>query len=78
MNVAAWKTNDARIHLMFGNLEEGLRDDGDADRQVEVMLPADWQRPHWQSLWPDGKFDQKSNQFTTRLGQASSAQFVTK
>ena len=78
MNVSAWKTNDARIHLMFGNLEEGLRDDGDADRHVAVMLPAGWQRLHWHALWPDGKSDQSGNRFTTWLGPAKSAQFVTK
>ena len=78
MNFTAWQTRDSRIHLMFGNLEEGLRDDGDARRRATVSLPNVWSRLDWQSLWPGGDFNLQGQRFTVQLEQAHSAQFVSR
>ena len=47
----AWMTSDGRIHLLFGNMEEGLRDDADHSRHFIVEAPAAWNNVAWRSVW---------------------------
>lgn len=47
----AWKTADGTLHLLFGNLEEGLREDADRSRHFNVALPASWRKSTWHSIW---------------------------
>ena len=49
--VGAWRTQDRKLHLLFGNLEEGLRDDADASRNFTLELLTAWKGTQWQSVW---------------------------
>lgn len=48
---AAWRTRDGRWHMMFGNVEEGLRDDADRTRHYTMQLPAAWNGMQWKPMW---------------------------
>jgi hypothetical protein len=52
--VGAWRTKDGTLHLLFGNLEEGLRDDADRSRHFTLEMPAAWGRARWYSVWDKG------------------------
>lgn len=52
----AWQTLDGRLHLLFGNLEEGLRDSADHTRHFTMELPEAWRDTKWHSLWNNGSF----------------------
>jgi hypothetical protein len=52
--VGAWRTQDGTLHLLFGNLEEGLREDADRSRHVTLELPAAWRDTGWKSVWNGG------------------------
>jgi hypothetical protein len=47
----AWRGADGRIRLLFGNLEEGLRDDGDLTRRLSIALPDAWRPGRWTDAW---------------------------
>ena len=47
----AWQTSDGRLHLLFGNLEEGLRDDADRSRHFTLEIPGAWKDIAWRSKW---------------------------
>ncbi|HEY1581295.1 MAG TPA: hypothetical protein VGF82_29865 [Terracidiphilus sp.] len=49
--VAAWRTADGKLHLLAGNLEEGLREDADHCRHVSLVLPVAWRTLSWASVW---------------------------
>lgn len=78
MNFTAWQTNDSRIHLMFGNLEEGLRDDADTARHVDISLPRTWSQMKWRPLWTGADLNLQDKRFTVQLDQARSEQFVSR
>ena len=48
--VSAWKTRDHVMHVLLGNLEEGLRDDADRTRHVVLHSPESWPVA-WRSVW---------------------------
>jgi hypothetical protein len=77
MSFSAWKTGDATIHLMFANLEEGLRDDADATRTTTIVLPPSWQKLRWNSLWPTGSLDVHNGTIHVSLDQARSEQLTS-
>jgi hypothetical protein len=77
MNFAAWKTTDSTIHLLFGNLEEGLRDDADATRTTSIVLPLSWRKFHWNAAWSAGTPDVVNGTIHISLDQAQSAQFTS-
>jgi hypothetical protein len=49
--VGAWRTRDGTLHLLFGNLEEGLRNDADRSRHFTLEFPRDWTGLQWRSVW---------------------------
>lgn len=49
--VGAWITSDGTLHLLFGNLEEGLREDADRSRHVTMEFPAAWRGVRWHPVW---------------------------
>ena len=49
--VAAWSLRDGTIRLLAGNLEEGLRDDADRARTLQLRLPMSWRACGWRSVW---------------------------
>lgn len=77
MNLTAWKTSDSNIHLMFGNLEEGLRDDADATRSTTIVLPESWRQLRWNSVWPAADLDVHSGAIHIKLDQVRSAQLTS-
>jgi len=77
VNLTAWRTGDGKVHLMFGNLEEGLSDDADASRNATIKLPGEWQRHPWKSVWPGVRFNQQDGSIHIDLEQARSAQLVS-
>lgn len=48
---AAWRGSDGRVRLLFGNLEEGLRDDADQSRELSIALPSAWRNTDWADAW---------------------------
>jgi len=50
-SMSAWKTTDGTVHLLFGNLEEGLRDDADRSRHFTVEVPGAWKSAAWRPVW---------------------------
>ena len=78
MNFMAWQTMDSSIHLMFANLEEGLRDDADTTRRVNISLPTTWSQVKWRPLWTGADFKMHDKRFAVQLEQARSEQFVSK
>lgn len=52
--VRAWTLRDGTVRLLAGNPEEGLRDDADRGRTLDLALPASWRRcvlpPHGSTL----------------------------
>jgi hypothetical protein len=54
--VAAWRTKDGKIHLLAGNLEEGLREDADRSRHIALQLPSSWKALNWDSVWSTKEF----------------------
>jgi hypothetical protein len=47
----AWQTSDGRVHLLFGNLEEGLRNDADHSRHFSMEVPEAGKNAAWRSMW---------------------------
>jgi hypothetical protein len=70
--VAAWKTKDGKIHLLAGNLEEGLREDADRSRHIALQLPSSWQTLRWNSVWSSEKFAGEGNRLGIDLAPESS------
>jgi hypothetical protein len=70
--VAAWRTTDGRIHLLAGNLEEGLREDADHSRHISLQLPASWKELKWRSAWGPENFAVERGRFGIDLAPESS------
>ena len=51
--IAVWRTRDGSVSILAGNLEEGLRDDAERSRHVEVTMPEAWRGKAWRSVWND-------------------------
>ena len=74
MNIAAWRTEDGRVRILAGNLEEGLREDADLSRSTALAIPASWRiESHaWRDLWSGRGFETRNNLLPIHLPQASS------
>jgi hypothetical protein len=71
--VSAWQTKDGKIHLLAGNLEEGLRDDADQHMHFTLTLPPQWAKQRWHPVWDAGSFHQPgAGQISLDLPLASS------
>ncbi|MGP8270456.1 MAG: hypothetical protein ACLQLH_10345 [Terracidiphilus sp.] len=73
MSIAAWRTTNGTIHLLAGNLEEGLRDDADLSRHATLAIPKSWRGESWKDAWTGQKSSFKDGQLQIDLSQASSA-----
>ncbi len=74
--VAAWKTKDGKIHLLAGNLEEGLRDDADRSRHIELQLPSSWRALKWNSVWDSRSLVSGGSRLKIDLAPEDSVQVV--
>lgn len=72
MSIAAWQTADGKLHILAGNLEEGLRDDADFTRHVALVLPESWKRTQWRDVWTGNSLAVSDDRLTIDLPQASS------
>jgi hypothetical protein len=72
--VSAWKTSDGALHILAGNLEEGLREDADMGRNATLVAPRSWQGCDWKSVWPGGGTGGVQSTPALHLGMASSLQ----
>ena len=61
MSIAAWRTTNGTIHLLAGNLEEGLRDDADLSRHATLAIPKSWRGESWKDAWTGQKFSFKDD-----------------
>ena len=48
--VSAWVGEGGKVRLLAGNLEEGLREDGDRSRRMTLSLPKSWHGCRWQAV----------------------------
>jgi hypothetical protein len=72
MSVTAWRTGDGHFHLLAADLEEGLRDDADRSRHVDLVLPTSWGITNLHDVWSDRKFTTKDRYLPIDLDQARS------
>ena len=70
--VAAWRTMDGKVHLLAGNLEEGLREDADHSRRITIQLPASWKAWNWGSVWSPDKLAMGGGRLAIQLAPESS------
>ena len=64
---AAWRGRDSRIRMLFGNLEEGLREDADQARRISIALPTSWAESHWVDVWGGGVVQHAERKLTIQL-----------
>ncbi len=72
MSIAAWRTTNGAIHLLAGNLEEGLRNDADLSRHATLAIPKSWRIENWKDYWTGQKFSMKDDHLSIDLPQAAS------
>ncbi len=74
MNIAAWRTDNGKLRILAGNLEEGLRDDADMTRHATLVLPKSWQigSSAWKDTWTGRAFAVNGSSLQIDLPQASS------
>ncbi len=74
MNIGAWRTQDEKVHILAGNLEEGLRDDADFNRSTELAIPASMRSGaiQWRDIWTGRTFPMHDGSLPISLPQASS------
>jgi len=70
--VAGWETADGIVHLLAGNLEEGLRDDADHSRHITLRLPRAWEALQWGSLWSSSPYRSAAGRLQFDLSPESS------
>lgn len=70
--VAAWTLRDGTVRLLAGHLEEGLRDDGDRARTLELALPAPWATCRWRKDWPGSQSRSAERRLTLSLAPQGS------
>jgi hypothetical protein len=73
MNLSAWRTKDGVMHILAGNLEEGLRDDADLARHATLVRPQAWRGKPWKDAWSGQTLSAQDGQLTIDLPQAASA-----
>jgi hypothetical protein len=74
--VAAWRTKDGKIHVLAGNLEEGLREDADRSRHIAFELPSSWKTLSWDSIWSTEKFAEEGTGLQIDLAPEGSVLIV--
>ncbi len=73
MNIAAWRTQDGKLRILAGNLEEGLRDDADFSRKAALSIPESWHAGgQWKDLWSGRTFAIDRGLLHVELPQAAS------
>lgn len=73
MNIAAWRTQEGKLRILAGNLEEGLRDDADFTRSATLAIPESWQAgSEWKDAWTGRKFGTEGGMLHIELPQAAS------
>jgi hypothetical protein len=74
INIAAWRTEDGRLRVLAGNLEEGLRDDAHLSRNIALAIPKSWRIDShtWRDVWAGREFVTENNLLPINLPQASS------
>lgn len=72
MNVAAWRTQNGKLRILAGNLEEGLRDDADFSRTAALAVPPSWHVGKWRDLWSGRAINAEGGNLRITLPQASS------
>jgi len=72
MNIVAWRAKSGVIHIMAGNLEEGLREEADLSRHTTLAIPKSWQAESWKDAWTNREITCKDGWLPVDLPQASS------
>lgn len=74
LNVAAWQTEDGRLRILAGNLEEGLRDGADFTRSATLLIPDSWRTAgrEWRDAWTGRTINAQDRALRITLPQASS------
>ena len=74
MNIAAWRTQERKVRILAGNLEEGLRDDADFNRATELAIPPSMRSDTapWRDTWSGRGFTMGDGLLPLHLPQASS------
>ncbi|MGA8731741.1 MAG: hypothetical protein WB608_23485 [Terracidiphilus sp.] len=74
MSIAAWRTDDGKLRILAGNLEEGLRDDADMGRHATLVIPQSWRIANhaWKDAWTGRAFSVNGGLLPIDLPQASS------
>ena len=77
LNITAWGNRDGALHILAGNLEEGLRDDADMTRHATMILPKSWKATRWTDVWTRTSIDVHHCELDLELGQAKSILLVS-
>ena len=72
MNVTAWRAGNGVVHILAGNLEEGLRDDADMSRHATLVLPEAWVAARWTDAWGHPPLDVDEHRLKIDLEQSAS------
>ena len=72
MNVAAWRTQDGKLRILAGNLEEGLREDADFSRTAALAIPQSWHTGKWRDLWSGRALESPAGRLHITLPQSAS------
>jgi hypothetical protein len=72
MSLAVWRTGSKEIRILAGNLEEGLRDDGDLSRHAILEVPESWNITQWKDRWTGKQISSHDPIIPLDLSQASS------
>jgi hypothetical protein len=64
---AAWRGRDGRTRMLFGNLEEGLRDDAVQARSISIALPARSPKSSWIDVWGGPAIHPRGRELTVKL-----------
>lgn len=75
MTIAAWRIANGRVRILAGNLEEGLRDDADMVRHVDLDVPESWAIHRWKDKWTNSSPTQRKEILSIELPQESSVLF---
>ena len=77
MNIAAWRTQEGKLRILAGNLEEGLRDDADFSRRAALAIPESWHASdRWKDAWSGRTLAIDHGLLHVELQQAASALLV--
>jgi len=72
MNIAAWRTQQGKLRILAGNLEEGLRDDADFSRTAALAIPQSWQTGKWRDVWSGRTINPEGGNLYVTLSQTAS------